>query len=809
MQLNGSASPSAPWAERVVRWLVEHPAVVALILLAHVAFVALTLPSLRVVSGTAPFFTPEAVVNRQIDAVEAHFVGEQVLVIALEAGEVFSHRALLEAQHLTRAIEALVDERGRRLVADVTSVTTVKDLVGGELSFSTVPLVPDPIPSDPAALAAIRERASKNRLVRDNLLSDVRPDVSAIIVRLERSIDDDGKAAAVRALRSLFAERAQQGGVRARLTGVPAIDTDTARYMKTDLERFIPIIYVFVTFLLYAFSRRVAAVAITLVNLTWCLAVGMGILQATGGSVNNLSTILPPVMMVLSVATMVHFLSEYAKTLRAVAGGVGPEIARAQAREALVRTLAELIVPVFMTELTTAVGFGALAAADVPAMKEFGVAAALSVMAMMWISILWAALAGRVLPHRWLLSERSAALSPLYDRGLGRVADFVIGRPRVAFATSVLIVAVAAVGAAQVVSDENAVEHFGEALEIRADTEHVERLLGGSSQAIISVRASKPGVFREPEHLRKLLQVEAALRRTGADHTTSPTDFIRLMHRAFFAEDDAADRLPDTAEQVAQLLLLNGDDTLREYLDPEHQWIRVVARYREHSSAAMAKVYEALDAELAALFPAGEGFEAIATGQSRLWVTMVDTNVGTQTRSFTLSFLLIFGPIVFVFRSVRAALFAMPSNLFPVITTFGVMGWFGVSLNMATAMTSSVVLGIAVDDTIHFLEHARARLRVHGDIERAVRETFDTKGVGVLWITLIIALGFFVTLASNFRPTHHFGVLTGIAMFSGLVGELLVLPPLLVLTKTKLGLSPAELPAPPPQPQEPSKAIQP
>jgi predicted RND superfamily exporter protein len=775
---------------RLARWLISHPKTVAALLAAHLVFIAATLPFLRVVSGTAPFFSPDEPVSRQIERVEQHFVGENVLVVAVESGDVFSHRGLSEIRALTQASQRLTDTRGKPLVEEVTSITTVKDLVGSELSFSTVPLVPDPLPSDAAALGGIRQRALKNRLVRDHLLSPERADVSALIVRLVRSLDDDGRAEAVAGLRRLFEDRASSGGARARLTGIPAIDTDTARYMKSDLGFFIPVIYLLVTALLYAFSRRIAAVLLTLVNLTWCLCVGMGILHVTGGSVNNLSTILPPVMMVLSVATMVHFLSELSKTLRDLGGGED------RAHAALEQTLGELLVPVFMTEVTTAVGFGALASANVPALREFGLAAALAVMAMMWISVLWAALAGRVLPMRWLLSPKSAALSPFYDRGLRRVADFVVDRPRAALALSLALVGGATAGALQVVSDENAIEHFGRELPLRTDTEFVERVLGGSTQVVVSIRAVKAGAFREPENLAQLQRVEEALRRTGADRVTSPTDFLRLMHRAFFSEDDAYDRLPETAEQVAQLLLLNGDDTLREYLDGEQQWVRVVARYREHSSAAMGKVYQQLDAELARLFPGEAGFEALATGQSRLWVTMVDTNIGTQTRSFAVSFLLIFGPIALAFRSVRAALFAVPSNLFPVVLTYGVMGWWGMSLNMATAMTSSVVLGIAVDDTIHFIEYARARLRVHGDIDRAVRETFDTKGVGVLWITLIISLGFFVTVASNFRPTHHFGVLTGLAMFSGLIGELLVLPPLLVLTKTTLGLSRSELPSP-------------
>jgi predicted RND superfamily exporter protein len=265
-------------------------------------------------------------------------------------------------------------------------------------------------------------------------------------------------------------------------------------------------------------------------------------------------------------------------------------------------------------------------------------------------------------------------------------------------------------------------------------------------------------------------------------------DFIELMHRGFYSEDPKQLRIPDTREQVAQLLLISPDDNVNDYVDPSYQWVRVEARLKEQSTAALDKLYLRLAAYLAEHFPASQGYRAETTGRLRLWVLSTLDIIGSQTNSLTLSFLLIFGPLFLFFRSVKAGLFTIPSNIFPVALVLGFMGWANIPVGISTSMMSSIILGIVVDDTTHFIQYLRTRLAEHGDLEMGLRETLRTKGVGMSWTAAIVAMGFGVMVLSDFLPTRVFGWLTAASMFAGIIGELLVLPPLLLVVGSRLGV---------------------
>jgi predicted RND superfamily exporter protein len=196
-----------------------------------------------------------------------------------------------------------------------------------------------------------------------------------------------------------------------------------------------------------------------------------------------------------------------------------------------------------------------------------------------------------------------------------------------------------------------------------------------------------------------------------------------------------------------------------------------------------------LERYLATAFPAAEGYEARASGSTYLSVVLGNRILDSQTTSFGLSLLLIFLPIALMFGSLAAGAFTVPSNLFPILACLGFMGWAGVPLDISTTMIASIILGIAVDDTIHFVQSIRRLLALGVSHDEAVRQTLLTKGASAVWITFIISMGFVALVGSRFKPTASFGLLTAFGMGTGVVAELFLLPPLLVLTRSRLGVA--------------------
>lgn len=765
-------------AKRIARWLVSRP-IQALWLLIGVSLAsAAALPFLRIEAGQSAFLADDDPATRFSEEVEKAFVNDDVVIVAYETDDPFSQRSLEEIRAFGKQVAAFSrpkDGSDVSVIDDVTSLATVKDVRGADMTFRSVPLVPDEVPSSPAELEEIRAHAKANRLIREGLLSASSPRLAALLVRLTPGSTDVDRAFVVERLRALIA--AQPSQTRFYVTGLPVASVDAVHYMQLDLQRFIPITYTLLMVLMLLFTRRLIGVLLAIINATVAIVVGMAILAALG-SLTTLSTIMPPMLMVLSVATVVHFLTEYARNTHVV----GP------ARAAEV-SLSELMVPAFMCELTTAVGFLSFAISRIPAMREFGLAAALAVMASLFTSFLVLAVAVRYFGAERLISSQGIAASARVERVVGRYTDLAIAWPKAMLAFVGALSLLAATGLWWFRVDHSDLGQFDRGLPIRQATDLVNAQLGGSNELIVSIKTPNEGRFLEPAELAKLEALEHFLQTdVQASNATSVADHVKLMHRGFNDDAPEAERVPETREQVAQLVLLNGDDRVFHYVDRTWKWARVGARTAESGSDRLMRRFGQIDAYLAQHFPRSAGYEAAVTGSTHKGVVMANNILDGQVSSFLLSFILIFIPITLVFGSAIAGLYTIPSNIFPILACLGLMGWFDIPLDIPTSMVASIILGIAVDDTIHFIQSLRAGIAEHDDVQRALRHTMATKGVGALWIALIITSGFVALLASNFKPTHDFGLLTAFAMVAGIVAEIFLLPPLIIVTGTRLGV---------------------
>jgi predicted RND superfamily exporter protein len=176
----------------------------------------------------------------------------------------------------------------------------------------------------------------------------------------------------------------------------------------------------------------------------------------------------------------------------------------------------------------------------------------------------------------------------------------------------------------------------------------------------------------------------------------------------------------------------------------------------------------------------------VPSGYVPLYVRLIDYLVWGQVNSITTSFLVIFGVLLLLFRSLRHALISLPGNVVPVALTLGFMGWAGIHLDVATVLIASVALGLAVDDTIHFVFKFRAREQETGDAARAVDETLRTTGAAIMATSITLALGFSVLALAQVKSVAVFGVLMGVTMVSALIGELLITPAV-ILTFSRRG----------------------
>ena len=198
------------------------------------------------------------------------------------------------------------------------------------------------------------------------------------------------------------------------------------------------------------------------------------------------------------------------------------------------------------------------------------------------------------------------------------------------------------------------------------------------------------------------------------------------------------------------------------------------------SSAEMERFIKQVKAYIDTQFP---GSSVRATGISVLVTNSINAIVKGQVQSLGLALAVICVIMSLLFRSLRLGLLSMVPNVIPILMTLGLMGWVGIDINTATAVISCVAIGIAVDDTIHYLTRFRKEYGADPDEVTATSQSLTSTGRALFFTSFVLTFGFMVLVFSNFRPLIYFGVLTGVTMVSALIGDLILLPVLLMVLK--------------------------
>ncbi len=551
--------------------------------------------------------------------------------------------------------------------------------------------------------------------------------------------------------------RAPPGGT-VHLAGSPVLVTALDRSSRRAARTFFPLVFALSALVLLALFRRLAGVVIPFA------AVGSGILwtlalvELAGRRLNMVTITLPPLVWVLGMSTSIHLLSRWSRIL---AGGGSED-------EATRTTLTQLFRPCLYSALTTALGFASLAASSMQPVREMGVFAAAGVLCCLTSNFL-------LFPA---LISRSGRLHP--PREDHPVLDALVRlnrRPRLTLVLSAAFALILAVAIPRLSAESNPIEFFRGDAPIAVTYERVLPAFTGpySLEVAVSPPAVDLEAVRRLDELRRFVES-----REGVARTLSVVDLVKRAHqgqeRAYrlpadqAAFEDVWQRLAEYPEELAAFAA--GDELRMSVLarpmgSDAHQ--RLVEELRAH-----------LDREVETTW------SPRLTGIVPLLVDMQERLVDSQVRTLALASLMIAAVLGLLLRKASWALLSLAPNLLPIVFALGTMGWLGIPLDPATVMIAGIALGIAVDDTIHYLEHYRREQRAGRTERDAAVATLDAVGRPMIVTSLVAALGFLVLCFSDFVPLFNFGLLTAVTMVAALVGDLMVLPALLVLRHGRL-----------------------
>ena len=745
--------------KRFWTWIIDHPwPVIAGVLLITVGF-ALALPSLKVNTDFETYIDHEDPAYVAKEEAEERFGSSDVLMVALvEPDGIYQSDLLGAIEEITVRIEALpgVDEVRSPLNADLIEATDDSLLVG--------PVAPDEAaPVTEEEMAVYRDRVEASDMISGMLVSE---DGQAVNLLVTYATETDG-AVLTRQITDIIDE--YRDLYTFYLSGLHFMSQSLSASMAGDLTILLPIVLLAITVVLYVSFRSIRSVAIPLLVVGLSLVWAFGFISLSGMAVTAVSFILPVLLLAIGIAYGIHILNHVNE--RTAAGDAK--------RDGLIHAMDQIHAPVLMTGLTTVAGFMALLTSFMPVMAEFGLAAGIGVAIAMILSLLLIPAILSVLPpaKAHVKMRKDSRLT----RGLRAYGAWVSRHSRAVLIISAGVLVLFAIGIPFMPIDSSTSAFLGESHPAVQGMNVMETYFSGSEQIVIEIETDRRNGLKEPAVLEEMLRLEAYLQSIGIRKTTSITDVVRDLNEKFHGNDEAYDTIPEDRKLVSQLLLLfsfQGGD-LGSLALGDFSAGEIVGFYPKGDSEALNDlvigIQTYLDTEL------DEGITGSMVGSTLLQHRMTTQLVSSQMISLATSVVIAGAIVALLMGSFVAGLVAVVPLVFAIVLNFGTMGFAGMTLNIATAMISSITIGIGIDYAIHFISRYRTEMLSRDHATEAVVETAATSGQAILFNAVAVIAGFMVLLFSAFSAFKSFGSLLSLSMAISAASALTVIPALFAL----------------------------
>ncbi|MCP4625537.1 MAG: MMPL family transporter, partial [bacterium] len=441
--------------------------------------------------------------------------------------------------------------------------------------------------------------------------------------------------------------------------------------------------------------------------------------------------------------------------------------------------------PVLMTSITTACGLLSFAWADMATVAQLGYVAPVGVLFAFIYTIVLVPTFIAIFPMKKKSASTDLRTNPT-DTVFTWIARTTTRRPYVVTIISGIIVAIAFYSALSVRFSHNISTWFPETSDIRIATDVLDSVNGGSVMLEALVDSGKENGLHDPDFLHRMDQsIEAIgnMKVSGiqAGKTWALPDVLKETNRALNEDQNSAYAIPKNRQLIAQELILfesSGSDDLEDFTNSSYSIGRFSIMAPFSDAVLYADYTKKVQEYLTRQFPDAS---VVLTGKIQLFSQIVTNALSTMAKSYTFALLTITLLMIVMIGRVRIGLMSMAANVAPLICTLGLMGANKINLDLSTMLVGSLVLGIVVDDTIHFLHHFRRVYDATANVEQAVRETLITTGRAIFITSMVLCGGFFIYTVGSLANNVRFGLISGAAIIFALLANFFLVPSLLSL----------------------------
>jgi predicted RND superfamily exporter protein len=837
--------------KRLYSLVIRFPKITLAVIIGATIYFAVQLPKLHWETDARVYLPkghPAIKYDEKVD--EVFGVKDAVIVgIVNDREGIFNPTTLARIARITKRIAALPGVIANRPI-DVASLSTVTIFSGDESSIGSEPLMPA-VPKDAAGIALLKDKVFANSdLLVGNLVS-ADGKAAMIRAKLKEGIDtryrtyfeikcqiipqETGDWSAMQECASAGggdwqktkggqAGWPQQGGSgqtdwrqsknswgqwqnksdkkddgygsmgRTRngdeiyMAGRPVIEVTSGMQAIKDMRIMIPMLLAAIALTLFLIFRTARGVVLPLFVMGAAIIWTMGIMALLNVPLYTISTMLPVILVAVSIGDSVHLLSHYYDQVVDDAHRPGSEI--------ISEVLSHLSRPLITTSITTAVGFLSLSFAEMPPFIVFGLFTVLGIFISWLLTVTFIPAALVILKPKvggYLAKRRALRLhseQTRFTRFLVDGGSLLHRKKGLAILILLGITVLAAIGASRLYVDSSWMSDFRQNSELVRANKLLNDKFDGTIFMNVVVEGDKKDVFKSPallRHVEALQNYVEGLPHVGGSR--SIVDYIKNMNKTLHAEDGKFDVIPDSAAQIGEYLYLfsvsGRPQQLDEMIDYGYRQGLITFAIRTDHTQALRRIIDKTRRYAEREF-SGQNVKVNFAGSANNSYVWADLLIGSQTFSILISKIAILIIAVLMFRSLQFGVIAVIPLMFSTLLVAGLAGYLSIPLDVSTALAAGVAIGVGVDYAVHFIFRYRREIIRTGDKLSATQSTMRSVGRTIVFNAVVVVIGFSVLLISQFPPHIKLGYFVVSYMIVSCLSALIVLPVLLAYSRTPL-----------------------
>jgi hypothetical protein len=679
-------------------------------------------------------------------------------MIILESDNILNKETLKRAHYFSNELENWEE------IDSVNTPFTIQEISGKEGTLNIEDAI-NQIPETKKELANLEEKIKNNELIYGNIISDDFK-AMALVGFLKEDIDDNLILAKVNNLIKTYS-----GKEKISLAGMPIIRAEVSKNTQNDMRKLMPFALLIMLIFLYLCFRQLRGVILPFLVVLMSIIISMGLIAVLDWKIYLITVILPMSLIAIANDYGIHIIAHYQEEKKIDY--------RASERSLIKRVISSMGAPIITAGITTIAGMLCLSSHIMIPARELGFLAAAGIAFALLASITFIPAVMVILPAAKKYDSKHKIKESGLEKILNSIAAYVSKSPEIIVIVFSLTIIVVSLGIFNLKVDTNPVNYFKERSEVVKSTEAANNYFGGANT--ISVMAE--GDMTDPMTMKKISDFEQKLKgHKNIGEVNAISKIIRKFNKELHNGEEKYNIIPQNKNALPQYYMLyesSGD--LKKLLDFDRKHALLTAKIPTNSTQDIKEIVNYIRQEINSV---SDSPLKLVGGFGDLQSELSDAVVKGQLISLLTAVIVVGIIIMILFQSLTAGFLSVIPLIMAILILFSLMGIFNIELNIATALLSSVMVGVGVDYTIHFLWRYREEKKIYNS-KIAVKRTIKTTGRGIIFNALSVVVGFSALMFSDFLPVKFFGFLVVVSIAACLLGALIFLPAVCIIFEPK------------------------